>query len=64
MYVCTYIGKRFMTSRMITDMGLFTSMRPRMNSQRTALDETLVAILHSAMVWTLIGMYSIVSAEV
>lgn len=39
-------------------------MCPGMHSQRTALDETLVAVLDGAMIGPLIGMYSIMSTEI
>lgn len=39
-------------------------MCPGMHSQRTALDETLVAVLDGAMIGSLIGMYSIMSTKI
>lgn len=39
-------------------------MCPGMHSQRTALDETLVAVFDGAMIGSLIGMYSIMSTEI
>ena len=39
-------------------------MCPRMNGQRTALNEALIAVLNGTMIGSLIRMYSVVSAEV
>lgn len=39
-------------------------MCPGMNSQRTALDEALIAVLDGAMIRSFIGMYSIMSTEI
>ena len=49
---------------MATNMGLFTGMRAEMDSQGAPLNEALVAALDAAMVRALIGVYSIVSAEI
>lgn len=53
-----------MAALMITDMRLFSGMCPGMNSQRTALDEALIAVLDGAMIRSFIGMYSIMSTEI
>lgn len=53
-----------MTAFMITHMGLLSGMCSRMDRQRTALDETLIAILDGAMIGAFIGVYSIMPAEV
>lgn len=39
-------------------------MCPRMHSQRTALNEALIAVLNGTVIGSLIGMYSIMSAEI
>ena len=39
-------------------------MCPRMHGQRTALNEAFIAVLNGTMIGSLIGMYSIVSAEI
>lgn len=53
-----------MAALMVTDMRFFSGMCPGMNSQRTALDEALVAVLDGAMIRSLIGMYSIMSTKI
>lgn len=53
-----------MAALMVTDMRFFSGMCPGMNSQRTALDEALIAVLDGAMIRSLIGMYSIMSTEI
>lgn len=58
----TYIRKRFLAAIMVADMRLLASMGARVNSQGATLDETLVAILHRAMIRPLIGMYPVVAA--
>lgn len=59
-----HIRECFLAAHMITKMWLFTSMSPRMHGQGTALDETFVTILHSAVVGSFICMYSIMTAEI
>jgi hypothetical protein len=59
-----YIRKCFVASFVVTDMRLFPSMRSRMDCQRTPLDKALVAIFYRTVVWSLVGMYAIVSAKV
>ena len=49
---------------MFAPMRLFTGVGTDMDSQGAALDETLVAVSPSADVWTVIGVYAIVSDEV
>lgn len=53
-----------MTAILITDMRLFPGMCPRMHGQRTALNEALIAVLNGTVIGSLIGMYSIMSAEI
>jgi hypothetical protein len=45
-------------------MGFLAGVGPGVDSQSAALDEGLVAILHCAMVGSLIGVYPIMAAEV
>lgn len=58
------IREGFLATFMIADMRLFTRVGPRMDSQRTALDKTLIAVLYGAMIRAFIGVYSVVSAEI
>ena len=60
----TYIGERFLTPVMVTDMRLFASMRARVYSQGAALNEALVAILDITMIRSLIGMYAIMATKI
>ena len=53
-----------MASFMITNMGFLPSMRSRMDSQRTSLNEALVAIFHCTVVRPFVGMYAIMSAKI
>jgi hypothetical protein len=48
----------------ITDMRLLASVCPRVYRQRTALNETLVAVLDGTVIRPLIGMYPVVSAKI
>lgn len=49
---------------MVANMRLFPRMSPQVDRQRTALDEAFIAIFKGAMIGTLIGMNSIMSAEI
>lgn len=49
---------------MVTDMRLFAGVSAQVNGQSTPLDETLVTAFDHALIRALIGMYSIVSAEI
>ena len=60
----TYIWKGFLTPFMIAYMGFFTGMRSRVNSQRTSLNETFVAILYITVVRTFVGVYPVVPTEI
>ena len=53
-----------MTAILITDMRFFSGMCPRMHGQRTALNEAFIAVLNGTVIGSLIGMYSIMSAEI
>lgn len=59
-----YIGECFAAPIVITDVGLFAGVSPRMHGQGTALDEALVAVGDGAFVRSLIGVNAIVTAEV
>jgi hypothetical protein len=49
---------------MVANMGLLASVGPGVDGQSAALNEALVAILHCAMVGSLIGVYPIMATEV
>lgn len=49
---------------MVTNMGLFASVGPRVYSQGTALNKALVAVLYGAMIRPLIGVNAIMPAEI
>lgn len=49
---------------MVTNMRFFACMSSRMHGQGTALDEALIAILHCAMIWPLIGVDAIMATEI
>jgi hypothetical protein len=48
----------------ITDVGLFASVGPRMYGQGTSLNKALVTICDHAMIKPLIGVYVIMAAEI
>lgn len=60
----TYIGERLATPAVIANMRLFAGVRPRVDRQSTALDEALIAALYGAMIWSLVGVYAEMSAEI
>ena len=60
----TYVGERFLTPIVVTDMRLLASMRARVYSQGAALNEALVAILDITMIGSLIGMYAVMATEI
>ena len=39
-------------------------MGPRMHRQCTPLDKTLATVFHRAFIWSLVGVYPVVSAQV
>lgn len=49
---------------MVTNMGLFASVSPRVYGQGTALNKALIAVLYSAMIRPLIGVDAIMAAEI
>lgn len=49
---------------MVTNMGLFASVGPRMYGQGTALNKALVAVLYGALIRPLICMNAIMAAEI
>jgi hypothetical protein len=49
---------------MVTDMRLFAGVSSGMHSQSAALDEALIAVLHRAVIWSLVGMDAIVATEI
>lgn len=53
-----------MTAFMVTNMGLFASVGPRVYGQSTALNEALVAVLYGAMIRPLIGVDAIMATEI
>ena len=59
-----YIRECLMAAVMIANMRLLPGMRPRVNCQGASLDKALITVLHGAMIGPLVGVYSIMSAEV
>ena len=59
-----HVREGLATIFMVADMGLFAGMGSRVDCEGTALDEALVAARHCAMVWALVGMNAIMSAQV
>jgi hypothetical protein len=49
---------------MVAHMGLLAGVGPGVDGQSAALNEALVAILHGAMVGSLIGVYPIMATEI
>lgn len=49
---------------MVADVRLLARMRSRVDGQCTALDEALVAVGHSAMVRTLVGVNAVVATQI
>lgn len=49
---------------MPTDMRLLASVSPRIYSQGTTLDETLVAIPHGATIGPYVSVYLIIAVEI
>ena len=49
---------------MLTDMGLFAGVSPRMPGQGAALDETSIAAFDGAVIGSLIGVYAVMAAEI
>lgn len=49
---------------MVANMRFLSRMCSGMHSQRTSLDETLMAVSEVTLVRSLVGMYSVVPAEV
>lgn len=53
-----------MAAILITDMRFFPGMCARMHGQRTALNEAFIAVLDGTVIGSLIGVYSIMPAEI
>lgn len=49
---------------MIADIWLFASINPRVYSQSAALNEAFVAVLHIAIIGSLMSVYPIMAAEI
>lgn len=60
----SYIGKGLVAPFMVANMRFLSRMCSGMHSQRTSLDETLMAVSEVTLVRSLVGMYSVVPAEV
>lgn len=59
-----YVGECLLTAFMVTNMGLFASVGPRVYGQGTALNEALIAVLYGAMIRALIGVDAIMATEI
>lgn len=60
----THIGEGFLTRPNVTNVRFLARVSARVHGQSAALDETLVAIRHLAMVRPLVGVYAIMPTEI
>ena len=49
---------------MVTNIGLFASVGPRVYSQGTALNKALVTVLYGALIRPLIGVDAVMATEI